>query len=237
MMIEAKKQAVVLAHNAFYPDERKYTTPLQVYERDGLTDILSHYERDDRQQKIYFLSDPNNIFSKTEIEGAHYETFTPIDQSWARDKNSLYKDGKIFLQESQVPKMMIGGAYMKNDTKVYFWREGMNNVIDDADAQSFEPLYSLHYYNVVPYARDDSHVYILGKIIPDVDPASVEILTSFYIQDKKKIIYSDGDVHHVLTWADRQTFEVLPDRDGYDAKDKKWYFYQWERIEMIEFNN
>lgn len=235
MVIEAKKQAVVLAHNAFFPDEWNYTDPLQEYEHDGLWDILSYYERDERQKNIYFISDPSNFFSKQKIEGVHYETFTPIDQSWSRDKDSLYKDGKVFMKQSQVPKMMIGGAYMKNDSNVYFWREGMNSVIDGADAQTFETLYSLRYYNVVPYARDKNHVYILGQTIPDIDTTSVEILTSFYLQDKNNIVYFDGDIHRVLQWVDRDTFEVLSDGDGYDARDSKGYFYQGERIEMIVF--
>lgn len=198
LVIENKKQAIVLAYNAFFPDERNYNNPLEEYERDGLSDVLAHYERDERQKKIFFIPDTNNSFIRKEIEGVHYETFTPIDQSWSRDKNSLYKDGKVFMQNAQVPKMMVGGAYMKNDTNVFFWREGMNNIIQGADAASFQTLYSLRYYNVIPYAKDKNSVYMLGDRIADIDPDSVEILTSFYLQDEKIIVYSDGESHRIV---------------------------------------
>ena len=140
------------------------------------------------------------------------------------------------MQNAQVPKMMVGGAYMKNDTNVFFWREGMNNIIQGADAASFQTLYSLRYYNVVPYAKDKNSVYMLGDRIADIDPNSVEILTSFYLQDKKKIVYSDGESHRIVKWADRKTFEVIPDGEVYDAKDKNGYFWQGERVDIIEFD-
>ncbi len=236
MMIEAKKQAIVLAHDTFFPDERKFNHPLQQYEQDSLTDILSYYERDDRQKKIFFIPDPTNYLSKIEIEGVHYETFTPIDQSWSRDKDTLYKDGKVFMDRLQVPKMMVGGVYLKNNTEVYYSREGMTNHIQWADASSFQPLYAIRYYTTIPYAKDENHVYMLDKIIDTIDPQTVEVLASFYIQDKKNIVYFDGEVYHILKWVDRQTFEVVSDRDDYDAKDKKGYFYQGERVDLIVFD-
>lgn len=231
------QEAIVLAHNAFYPPERNYNDPLQPYERDGLSDILKYYVRDDRQKTIFFLSDPQNILTKSEIHGVHYETFTPIDQSWSRDKNNLYKDGKVFLSHTDVPTMLVWGVYMKNNSNVYYSWEGNNTQIEGADPQTFKPLYSLRYYNIIPYAKDKNHVYMLGELIKDLDPSTVEILTSFYLQDKKRILYSDGDVHRILQWVDRETFEVLPDGEGYDAKDKNGYFEQGERVEVITFDN
>lgn len=233
---EQHQEAIVLAHNAFYPQERHYNYPLQPYERDGLSDILRYYVRDERQKKIFFVSDPNNFITKTELQGIHYETFTPIDQSWSRDKNNLYKDGKLFFSGGDVPSVLPWWVYMKNTSNVYYTWEGQHTQIVGADADSFQSLYSLRYYNIIPYAKDTNHVYMLGDRIDDIDPSSVEVLTSFYLQDKEKIVYSDGNIHRILQWVDRENFEVLSDGDGYDAKDSKWYFYQGERVEVITFD-
>lgn len=208
-LIEKKKENIVLAHNAFYPDEWSYSNPIQQYERDGLTDVLKYYERDDSQKKIYFYNDPLNYSKRIEIQEVDYDTFTPIDQSWSRDRTALYRDGKIFMKTTEVPKMMIGGTYMKNTIDVYYWWEGMYNSVEGANPNSFESLYSISYYNVIPYGRDDKHVYMLGEIIKDMDPQSVEILTSFYIQDKKSIVYFDGEIYHTLKNVHRKSFKIV----------------------------
>ena len=87
---------------------------------------------------------------------------------------------------------------MKNTSNVYYTWEGQHTQIIGADADSFQSLYSLRYYNIIPYAKDTNHVYMLGDRIDDIDPSSVEILTSFYLQDKEKIVYSDGNIHRAL---------------------------------------
>lgn len=236
-LIDTRKQAIVFAHNSFFPQEWHYHDPLTLYEHDSLTDILTHYQRDKRQQKIFYNPDPSNILAQQEISSIDYTTFTPIDQSRARDHNSLFKDWKLLLDQVHVPQLATGGVYLFNDTDVYYWREWEFGELKDIDRSSFEVMASQHYYNTLPYARDRHHVYLLDKIIPNINPQDAEILSNFYIKDRKKIVYSDGNVHRVLQWVDKASFQVVSDQEHYDAKDKKWYFYQGERVEIIEFPN
>ena len=77
---------------------------------------------------------------------------------------------------------------------------------------------------------------MLGQKIKDIDPHSVEILTSFYVQDKKRIVYFDGEIYQQLQQVDRKSFEVR-DGDGYDAKDKNGYYWKGESVDIIEFDN
>lgn len=129
-LIEKKKENIVQAYNAFYPEEWNYSHPLEQYERDGLTDVLKYYERDESQKKIYFYKDPLDYSKRILIEDIDYDSFTPIDQSRARDRTALYRDGKVFMKTTEIPKMMMGGTYMKNTTEVYYWWEGMYNRVE-----------------------------------------------------------------------------------------------------------
>ena len=125
---------------------------------------------------------------------------------------------------------------MKNSTDVYYWWEEMYNHVPWAYPKTFQSLYSINYYTTIPYGKDDTYVYMLGQRVKDMDPDSIEILTSFYLQDNKKIIYFDGDIYHQLKQVDRKTFEIS-DGDGYDAKDKNGFYLKGEKVDIIEVDN
>lgn len=91
-IIEQKKMAIMQAHNSFFPKEWHYNDPLAAYERDALTNILSYYRRDERQAKIFFLNDPFHVAYLSEMTGADYATFVPIDQEWSKDVMFLYRN-------------------------------------------------------------------------------------------------------------------------------------------------
>lgn len=229
-----KKQEIVRAYNTFFPEEWSYNDPLQDYEKDSLSDVVGHYRWDYENSRIEYIADPANIFSSIVMSGVDYMSFTPIDQVWSKDNNGLYYAGILVLQTNDIPRFLDGSRYLVNNSQVFSYWEWKIDEIVWADRDTFDTLFSIDYFNQIPYAKDKNKVYMVGQIIPDIESSSVEILSNFYLRDKKKIVYSDWNHHIVLKGVDLKTFRV-ESGDGYDSKDKKWYFYQWERVDMIEF--
>lgn len=120
----------------------------------------------------------------------------------------------VGLQPNGPPNSLFERAgYHVRDGKVYYLNAfpGKAFEIGGADAATFEALDST-------YARDHSHVYINGALLPDADAASFELLRRpGFAKDRDHVyqrdrVFSDDPVH----------FELL---DGELAKDSRVVFW------------
>lgn len=121
---------------------------------------------------------------------------------------------------------------MRTDTMIYAIEDVGLTALSGVDRASFS-LLPAEYHTVVPFAKDAKRVYRGSKIISGLDAKTVKVLSSHYVQDKKQIIYIDDDYLHVLKKVDRKTFELV-NGNGYDAKDRYGYFYQGQRVQILE---
>jgi len=82
----------------------------------------------------------------------------------------------------------------------------LNYVISGADAASFRPIKD-------GYAKDRSHVYLKGEVIPDADPATFTILSGGYAKDVHRVFLSRCS----LPGADPDTWRFIAEFWSRDA--------------------
>lgn len=223
-----------VSYNRFYPETLRYDSPLREYELNSIKEALSHYTRNEKEKTISYKS---AYAWPRSITGADYGSFSVIDSTRSKDYARLYRDGIPYLMDIKNPHVLVVWSYLADDGHIYYIGGEKARMLSGADIDGFVPLYSLQYRNSISYAKDANHVYLYDSIVPSVDPESVELLAHYYLQDANEIHYFDMKTHRILTGADRESFEVLPGENDYDARDSKHYYYQGKQIDVIDFNN
>lgn len=198
--------------------------PMLFLDRDYIQNTMWHYEKNRRTKTIYYLPVQGNEKRKDIITGADYDSFTPIDLQWAKDKNHYYIDGKkTEIVTKKNPRLVGVGMYIVDEDNVYDWA---GYLLPGIDKQSFQ-LFG----NISMYAKDKNHIYIGTNIFTGVDYDSFRWLNRNYGKDKNHVYFWKT----ILTWVDNLSFEsliqpVLDDKKEnilYDAKDANHYYKNW----------
>lgn len=198
--------------------------PMLFLDRDYIQNTMWHYEKNRRTKTIYYLPVQGNEKRKDIITGADYDSFTPIDLQWARDKNYYYRSGKkTEIMSKNNPRLVGIGMYVVDDYNVYDAWGVLLSWIDRKSFKLFAPASM--------YSKDENHIYMGTNIFTGVDYVSFQGLHRFYAKDKNNVYF----LKNILTWTDNFSFEsllqpVLDDKKEnilYDAKDANHYYKNW----------
>ena len=150
-------------------------------------------------------------YDSTHIEGIDYETFKSAGTFVAKDKNHVYRFGKVLPLADPETFEEIEGGYMKDKDRVWY----MDSIMPDAEGKSVESSWS--------YAWDSKHVWYNGRLLKGADPKTFEVLKSgYYAKDAKHVWYHD----EIVKGADAASFKDDGDMIGHDKNQK----YVCERI-------
>lgn len=167
------------------------------------------------------------------IDGADPETFEIISSdyldsslvfeknptlTYSRDKNHVYREGKLVEGVDPDTLTIIGKGYVKDKNSVFC----QGKKIEGSDPDSFEFLEN-------GYARDKNFVYLysLCKPIGGSDGATFEILSDDYAKDSINVYYKKNK----LEGADAKTFKlVFGNSSGYSI-DQNTAYYEGKRME------
>ena len=163
--------------------------------------------------KVIYVLDGNFFqIGGTEIEGADPDSFSAIDQSYAKDINNIYYDGKpvaganpnsVALVTSELPEDSANSGYLISDGKVFCYGE----IIEGADPASFS-------YLLGSYAMDKDYLYyyIDIKIPRKATPTAIPNANAGYIRHGEQVIF-----HGVVISDEANDFKIISDEYAIDA--------------------
>ena len=163
--------------------------------------------------KVIYVLDGNFFqIGGTEIEGADPDSFSVIDQSYAKDINNIYYDGKpvaganpnsVALVTSELPEGSANSGYLISDGKVFCYGE----IIEGADPTSFS-------YLLGSYAMDKDYLYyyIDIKIPRKATPTAIPNANAGYIRHGEQVIF-----HGVVISDEANDFKIISDEYAVDA--------------------
>jgi len=158
------------------------------------------------------------VYEGRPLLGAHAKSFQVLDDGWglyyAKDRRRVYAGGKP-ISDDVASFQVLGGGYA-TDGKHGFYGSVR--------------LPGRNFTMPVPgsgYAKTDSAVFVHGKVLSGIDPASFQVFeNSSYARDRTSVLV-DGEV---IPGADPATFEVLaaPVRH---ARDRRHVYYGKKVVE------
>jgi hypothetical protein len=180
--------------------------------------------------KVTFVRNGNFFqLGGTEIEGADLNSFEVIDESYAKDINHIYYDGKpvaganpnsVELVTSKINTNSVNSGYLISGDNVFCY----GDIIEGADPESFSYLLGL-------YAMDKDYLYydIDIKISRKVIPTAISNATDGYIRHGEQVLYQG----HIIS-NDVHNFEVINDKY---SKDSFHVYYHGTIVESMEPDN
>ncbi len=150
---------------------------------------------------LYAKDSSRVYFEGRAVEGADPATFEKLREGYARDNAHVYRSGVVFAGADPSTFVVYppspGSAFTKDQAHVYLngeifpradaatfevmffgYEKDKNNVyweyaaIDGADPATFFPLAG---GQSVVYAKDINHVYETNRIVPNLNPATVDV--------------------------------------------------------------
>ena len=154
------------------------------------------------------------------IPDVDVESFEAVRYPLSRDKHDYYYESTpLHVSDVESFKTL---RWFEHD----FWAVDSRYAyfdtvrVDGVDLSTFELL-------DMPIARDKSHVYSLGKVIPLADPSTFEVIgNSLYYRDRAHIWCGD----ELMEDVDYATFEV----DGISKAHDKYGSFSWEKRDSVE---
>lgn len=150
-----------------------------------------------------YMKDVTSVYYDGEKIEADTATFTVLKEAqwFAKDKDHVYFMGKgVIMNPRELPSpdaksfVILDSAYAKDSSHVYYIErydvERGIKVVSPADAETF---YSLGSYisdkdaTNYAFAKDKSHAYYFGEVIPGVDSETFEFVGQADIQDPESI--------------------------------------------------
>jgi hypothetical protein len=180
-----------------------------------------YYMQDD---KVIYVMDGNFFqIGGKDIEGADPDTFDVIDQSYAKDINNIYYNGKpvvganpssITLVTSELNENTVDSGYLISDGKVFCYGE----VIEGVDPSSFS-------YLLGSYAMDKDYLYyyIDIKIPRKATPTAMSNANDHYIRHGEQVIYQGEVINN-----EASSFKIINDEYSKDA------FHVYSHGEIVE---
>ncbi len=177
-----------------------------------------YYLQDD---KVIYVMDGNFFqIGGVDVEGADPDTFDVIDQSYAKDINNIYYNGKpvagansssvtlvtsglTSVLASELNKNSANSGYLISDGKVFCYGE----LIEGADPTSFS-------YLLGSYAMDKDYLYyyIDIKIPRKATPAAMSDANDQYIRHGEQVLYQGEVISN-----EANSFEIVNDEYAKDA--------------------
>ncbi|MGI2169513.1 DKNYY domain-containing protein [Shewanella sp. MF05960] len=166
-----------------------------------------------QEGKVTFVRNGNFFqLGGSEIEGADSNTFEVIDESYAKDINYIYYDGKpvaganpnsVKLVTSEINTSSVNSGYIISGDKVFCYGE----IIEGADPASFS-------YLLGSYAMDKDYLYyyIDIKIPREAIPKAISNANHGYIQHGEQVLYQGQIISN-----DANSFEVISDEYAKDS--------------------
>lgn len=172
------------------------------------------------QVKDWLGHDSERVYYEDKlVSGADVSSLVAIRKPLFRDKRDYYYQA-VPMHVSDVASFKVM-AWFEDD----FWAHDSRCAyydtvrIDGVDLDSFKIL-------EMSKAKDKHHVYYFGRVIPDADPATYEILGySAYSRDKSHIWCGDD----LLEDVDYATFTV----DDVSTAHDKFGSFRWEKRDTI----
>ena len=201
-------QTVTAVKKRLFRDKRDYFyegAPLHVKD-------LNSFEVLDLNDYCLWAKDSKcGYFDSTRIEGIDSKTFKSTGTFIAKDKNHIYRFGKVLplADPETFEELEIG--YMKDKARVWYH----DSIMPDADAKSFESKWD--------YGWDSKRVWYNGRVLKGADAKTFEVLKSgYYAKDAKHVWFHD----EIVKGADAASFKDDGDMIGHDKNQK----YVCERI-------
>lgn len=169
-----------------------------------------YYRQDD---KVIYVLDGNFFqVGGREVEGADPETFEVIDQSYARDINNIYYDGRAVIGANSNSAILVtsefnsnsaNSGYLISDGKVFCYGE----LIEGADPESFS-------YLLGAYAMDKDYLYyyIDVKIPRKETPSAMPNANDRYLRHGEQVLYNG-----VVVSSEASEFKIIDDEYSVDA--------------------
>lgn len=166
-----------------------------------------------QEGKVTFVRNGNFFqLGGTEIEGADLNTFEVIDESYAKDINYIYYDGKpvaganpssVALITSEINTSSVNSGYLISGGKVFCY----GKIIEGADPESFS-------YLLGSYAMDKDYLYYYVdiKIIREAIPKAISNASTRYIRHGEQVLYQG----HVIS-NEANSFEIISDEYSKDS--------------------
>tara|TARA_R110002033_G_scaffold126900_3_gene168538 strand:- start:1801 stop:3114 length:1314 start_codon:yes stop_codon:yes gene_type:complete len=161
---------------------------------------------------IYVLN--GNFFQVggVEIEGADLNTFEVIDESYAKDINYIYYDGKpvagadpksVVLVTSEINTSSVNSGYLISGGKVFCY----GKIIEGADPESFS-------YLLGSYAMDKDYLYyyIDIKITREATPKAISKANDGYIRHGEQVLFQGKIISN-----EANSFEIISDEYSKDS--------------------
>ena len=191
-----------------------------------------------RGEKVYYLlSFPGDAF---EIDGADPSSFEAFDQTYARDKSTVYVDGRPLadadaatfevldrpgfakdthrvyqrdrrLSDDPAHFELLDGGLSKDSTAVY-WSDG--GVLSDDPAHFAIVSHVDHYL----FTKDSRTVHVNGNPLNGADPATFDVLQGAYARDDGQVFYFADEI----AGADIATFRAIEGPYAGDASRVYW---------------
>ena len=154
---------------------------------------------------LYAKDSKCGYFDSTRIEGIDYKTFKTVSTFVAKDKNHVYRFGKVLpLADPETFEEMEMG-YMKDKAHVWY----VDSVMPDADPKTLDSKWD--------FAWDSKHVWYNGQPLKGADPKTFEVLESgYYAKDARHVWFHD----EIVKGADAASFKDDGQMIGHDKNQK-----------------
>ena len=187
-------------------------------------EISNHYYYNWNKSKIIYHDHRTWNFS-TEVN-CDLESFKVINGPWAKDKNSVFYDGKAKLNIDVATFYFDKNGLPKDKEYVFTVDRDRNTdrmlVWKGADPKTFELISVKDPYKQNLWGKDDKNYFWMLRPV-DCDYANFEILDLSYSKDKDNVYYE----RNIVTDADPNTFKF--DSLKYIYKDKNFEYNRGEK--------
>ena len=170
------------------------------YEKSGDNVYFNTKRRDEPKHRI-------------QVIGVDIVSFVILDDDYAKDKNTVYYNGKLLDQAKPSTFEVIGYGYAKDQIRVYHYK----GEIIGADPESFQVLQHIF----VGYAKDNISAFFDGEKIVGADPETIEYLSEWYAKDEN-FVYTNG---YKIEGADPSSFMII---DTFFSKDKNTVYAHFD---------
>lgn len=189
----------------------------------------------------FFAKDKDMIlFQGKEVFGVKYiNSFRVIDAYFSKDSATVYfnndtllnklpdSDPKTFQYHTSIESQELTSLKYYTDKDKVYLVDTDKKVGEEDFLYMFEAFTeSFSVYREKYYSGDNFNVYFKNKIIENADLETFETLGNEYARDKDFIYYQ----YKRLLGADKESFKVFAEDEGFDARDKSNYFLKGKKV-------
>ena len=157
------------------------------------------------------------------IEKADPRTFTALSERYSKDKDNAFYECSLIENADANTFEVTAGFLARDSTNVF--RSG--KLVPNADPDTFGHL--KHRFSNLNFYTDNQHVYYFSDIVRDADPATFEVIGSYFFKDHRRAFFCSKRCHTIDN-IDIETFREVPinsswANDRVFARDKNKVFF------------